>query len=286
MFKLINICKPLLVGFYLTASVVNADTLFDFRGVELGMSSSQINSLESVKEGYMPRVELLPKDTAKNSAICKPASVSVVFERGTYSFRLTDYSAPKEGIAGDKRNRSYYRPDTVICDTERSQNFKNAAFSVKLVFWDGVLQQFEIWYDAGQEKFHTAILDKFIEGDDIEILSNNVTDDIKRYYVTPGGTGFSMPGNSNFNADTQPTAFINIVHKYKIRFLDKFLINNYPQFVRLTVEPYGFRRTIQQHGEKEFQDYIDSLAAEEDALRLKAREKIKKKQELDKKFMN
>lgn len=132
-------------GFSLAQSSDASEIGPNFRQVALGMTVDEINSLESVTHGYMPKLTFIEKDKEKNVLVCKPLYFDVELLPYNHEIGWTD-DAPKksESRSSDKYSYELAPSGTFSCgeyfsyDMKLSLPLANFDFMV-LSFWEGKL---------------------------------------------------------------------------------------------------------------------------------------------------
>lgn len=167
---LIFACLAILVLPFSASVAKPTTTNLDFRGLEVGMTIEEINQLESVKLGYLPRLTQDEADGSRNAVICRPAFIGVFIHflktrEFEFDVRPKAFDAEHYKIFPDSRDKAG-PPGALICSADDSEEFLASRGSIgfteaSLTFWNGKLISFWLKYEGAAEKLHKSLVDKY-----------------------------------------------------------------------------------------------------------------------------
>ena len=187
---LIFACLAILVLPF-TASVAKPPaTNLDFRGLEVGMTIEEINQLESVKLGYLPRLTQDEATGSRNTVICRPALIGVYIsgvesQEFVYDIFSKAFDSEHQKYFPDSRNLAG-PPGTLICDSAASEEpfVSRGPISftdIKLTFWNGKLADFWLSFEGAVEELHKSLVEKYASLPTFEIIKETEKKGIREY---------------------------------------------------------------------------------------------------------
>jgi len=271
---LIFACLAILVLPFSASVAKQTTTNLDFRGLEVGMTIEEINQLESVKLGYLPRLTQDEANGSKNAVICRPAFIGVfihLLETRDFEFdvRPKAFDAEHYKYFPDSRDKAG-PPGTLICSANDSEEFLASRGSIgfteaQLTFWNGRLISFWLRYEGAAEKLHKSLVDKYTSLPTFELIdereidgggeyeistviaSSNPTNGLVASLQKKGYLDFGTKGLDKIEAFKGSILIADVEAQNEI---ERIIANTFKQHTDQVVEKRGFEREKQEQEEE------------------------------------